>query len=109
MSSSGFSSADAQGDFSRARRARLLADIGRRLRREPDDVALILPFEEVIDALGVTGREDAGLQVVPLDSIVGTVDRAVGRGRALGRGVRGRGGRRLSARKGVRRAPIMDR
>jgi hypothetical protein len=76
VSSSGFSSADAQGDFSRARRARLLADIGRRLRREPDDVALILPFEEVIDALGVVGREDVGLQVVPLESIVGTVDRA---------------------------------
>jgi hypothetical protein len=76
VTSSGFSSADAQGDFSRARRARLLADIGRRLRREPDDVALILPFEEVIDALGVTGREDLGLHVVPLDAIVGTVDRA---------------------------------
>jgi len=74
--SSGFSSADAQGDFSRARRARLLADIGRRLRREPSDVALILPFEEVVDALGVTGREDLGLKIVPLDSIVGTVDRA---------------------------------
>src|SRR3954468_14830603 len=74
--SSGFSSADAQGDFSRARRARLLADIGRRLRREPDDVALILPFEEVIEALGVVGREDLGLQIVPLDAIVGTVDRA---------------------------------
>ena len=74
--SSGFSSADAQGDFSRARRARLLADIGRRLRREPSDVGLILPFEEVVDALGVVGREDLGLKVVPLDSIVGTVDRA---------------------------------
>jgi hypothetical protein len=73
---SGFSQADAQGDFSRARRARLLADIGRRLRREPDDVGLILPFEEVIDALGVVGREDLGLQIVPLDAIVGTVDRA---------------------------------
>jgi hypothetical protein len=73
---SGFSQADAQGDFSRARRARLLADIGRRLRREPDDVGLILPFEEVIDALGVVGREDLGLHVVPLDAIVGTVDRA---------------------------------
>jgi hypothetical protein len=73
---SGFSQADAQGDFSRARRARLLADIGRRLRREPDDVGLILPFEEVVEALGVTGREDHGLQVVPLDAIVGTVDRA---------------------------------
>src|SRR5690349_4729817 len=76
VSSSGFSAADAQGDFSRARRARLLADIGRRLRREPDDVGLILPFEEVVEALGVTGREDLGLQVVPLDAIVGTVDRA---------------------------------
>jgi hypothetical protein len=76
VSSSGFSAADAQGDFSRARRARLLADIGRRLRREPDDVGLILPFEEVVDALGVVGREDLGLKVVPLDAIVGTVDRA---------------------------------
>jgi hypothetical protein len=74
--SSGFSAADAQGDFSRARRARLLADIARRLRREPDDVGLILPFEEVVEALGVTGREDLGLKVVPLDAIVGTVDRA---------------------------------
>ncbi len=74
--SSGFHSADAQGDFSRARRARLLAAIGRRLRREPSDVGLILPFEEVVEALGVTGREDRGLEIVPLDSIVGTVDRA---------------------------------
>ena len=74
--SSGFSSADAQGDFSRARRARLLADVARRLRREPDDVGLILPFEEVVDALGVLGREDQGLKIVPLEAIVGTVDRA---------------------------------
>ena len=73
---SGFSSSDAQNDFSRARRARLLSDISRRLRREPDDVALILPFEEVVDALGRTGQVDRGLQVVPLDMIVGTVDRA---------------------------------
>ena len=36
----GFPSADAQDDFSRARRSQLLADLGRRLRREPDDVAL---------------------------------------------------------------------
>jgi hypothetical protein len=42
--SSGFPGSDAQSDFSRARRSRLLADIGRRLRREPDDVALMLPF-----------------------------------------------------------------
>jgi hypothetical protein len=75
--STGFPGSDAQSDFSRARRARLLADIGRRLRREPDDVALMLPFEEVVEALGRTGQHDLGLRVVPLDAIVGTVDRAV--------------------------------
>ena len=81
--SSGFPGSDAQADFSRARRARLLADIGRRLRREPDDVALMLPFEEVVEALGRTGQHDVGLQVVPLDAIVGTVDRAVDFDRGL--------------------------
>jgi hypothetical protein len=75
--SSGFPSSDAQHDFSRARRARLLSDIARRLRREPDDVGLILPFEEVVDALGRVGQVDLGLQVVPLDAIVGMIDRAV--------------------------------
>jgi hypothetical protein len=75
--SSGFSASDAQHDFARARRARLLSDVARRLRGEPDDVGLILPFEEVVDALGRTGQVDRGLQIVPLDKIVGTVDRAV--------------------------------
>ncbi len=73
----GFHASDAQSDFTRARRARLLSDIARRLRREPDDVGLILPFEEVVEALGRIGQTDVGLQVVPLDAIVGTVDRSV--------------------------------
>ena len=81
--STGFPGSDAQSDFSRARRARLLADIGRRLRREPDDVALMLPFEEVVEALGRAGQADLGLQVVPLDAIVGSVDRAVDFDRGL--------------------------
>jgi hypothetical protein len=46
------------------------------MRREPDDVGHILPFEEVVDALGRAGQVDRGLQVVALDAIVGTVDRA---------------------------------
>lgn len=75
--STGFPGSDAQSDFSRARRARVLSDIARRLRREPDDVGLILPFEEVIEALGRTGQHDRGLQVVPLDAVVGSVDRTV--------------------------------
>jgi hypothetical protein len=71
----GFPSADAQDDFTRARRSQLLGELGRRLRREPDDVALILPFDEVVDALGMVGEADVGLQTIALDSIVGTVDR----------------------------------
>jgi hypothetical protein len=71
----GFPTADAQDDFSRARRAQVIADLGRRLRREPDDVALILPFDEVVEALGMVGEVELGLETVKLDSIVGTVDR----------------------------------
>lgn len=71
----GFPGADAQDDFSRARRSQLLADLGRRLRREPDDVGLILPFDEVVEALGLVGETELGLQSIPLDSVVGTVDR----------------------------------
>jgi hypothetical protein len=71
----GFPSADAQDDFSRARRSQLLAQLGRRLRREPGDVGLIMPFDEVVEALGMVGEVQLGLQTIPLDSIVGTVDR----------------------------------
>src|ERR1044072_195643 len=81
--STGFPGSDAQSDFSRARRARLLADIGRRLRREPDDVALMLPFGEGVEALGRPGHHDLGLQVVPLEKIVGSVDRTVDFDRGL--------------------------
>ena len=45
-----------------------------RLRREPDDVNLILPFDEVVAALGMTGERKLGLQVIKLDTVVGTVD-----------------------------------
>ena len=53
----------------------MLADLARRLRFERDDVGYILPFEEVVEALGRVAEHDLGLQTVPLDSIVGTVDR----------------------------------
>jgi hypothetical protein len=71
----GLPSADAQFDFSRARRRRALARLSARLRRA-DDVNHILPFEEVVQALGRTGERRLGEQIIPLDSIVGTVDRA---------------------------------
>ena len=68
--------ADAADDFQRLRRHEVLARLVARLRREPDDVNLILPFDDVIDVLGRVSERDLGLQVVPLDTIVGTVDRA---------------------------------
>ena len=71
----GFPAPDAQSDFARARRSRMLAALARRLRFEPDDVGYILPFEEVVDALGRVAEHDRGLQTIDLDSIVGTVDR----------------------------------
>ena len=71
----GLPSADAQGDFSRARRRRALARLSARLRGV-DDVNHILPFEEVASALGRIGERRLGEQLIPLDSIVGTVDRA---------------------------------
>jgi len=71
----GFPAADAQSDFMRARRERNLAAVARRLRREPGDLNVILPFEEVVEALGRTGERSLGLKVVDLDHIVGTVDR----------------------------------
>jgi hypothetical protein len=71
----GFPTNDAQDDFSRARRKQALSNLAARLRREPSDVNLILPFDEVIEALGRTGERSLGLRSIPLDSIVGSVGR----------------------------------
>jgi hypothetical protein len=73
--STGFPDADAQDAFLRARRRQVMVRLARRLRREPDDVSLILPFAEVTSALGIVGERDLGLQTIRVDSIVGTIDR----------------------------------
>ncbi|MBV9197617.1 MAG: ParB N-terminal domain-containing protein [Solirubrobacterales bacterium] len=66
---------DAQYDFLRARRRATVARLTARLRGGPDDVNVILPYEEVIEALGFKSERPLGLRVVPLDAIVGTIDR----------------------------------
>jgi hypothetical protein len=71
----GFPDQDAQNDFSRARRQRAVSRLAATLRREPSDLNLILPFDEVVEALGRTGERSLGLQTIPLDSIVGSVGR----------------------------------
>lgn len=70
----GFPRADVADDFLRARRRQVLARLAQRLRRGPDDVNLILPFDEVVAALGMRGERRLGLQTIALDTIVGTVD-----------------------------------
>jgi hypothetical protein len=71
----GLPQTDAQFDFGRARRRRALSQIAARLRRQTDLTA-ILPFEEVVRALGRRGERNLGRQTILLDSIVGTVDRS---------------------------------
>ena len=71
----GFSAADAQDDFLRARRRAALARLAARLRRDSADVAVTLPLDEVLEALGRQGERRLGLQSIELDSIVGSVDR----------------------------------
>ena len=70
----GFPRADVENDFMRARRRQVLSRLAHWLRREPDDVNLILPFDEVVAALGMRGERRLGLQSIRLDTIVGTVD-----------------------------------
>jgi hypothetical protein len=73
--STGLPNLDAQHDFMRARRRAILARLAVRLRLEPSDVQLIVPYEEVIEALGFVSERRIGLQVVPIAQIVGSVDR----------------------------------
>jgi hypothetical protein len=74
--STGMAGFDAQNDFLRARRHAAAARLAARLRGEPDDVRMVLPYEEVLQALGFVSEHRIGLGVVTLDAIVGSVDRA---------------------------------
>lgn len=59
------------------------------MRGEPNDVGVILPYEEVVAALGFVSEHSAGFAVVALEAIVGTVDR----GREFDRSFRPTSGR----------------
>jgi hypothetical protein len=76
VADTGFPATDAEHDFLRLRRRQVLSRLAAWLRREPDDVSEILPFDEVVAALGRRGEKRLGLRIVPLESIVGSVDRA---------------------------------
>ncbi|MDA0179876.1 hypothetical protein OJ997_06185 [Solirubrobacter phytolaccae] len=109
--STGLPREDAKIAFDRERRRRVLARLAARMRFEPDDVSHMLPFDEVVAALGATSRTDLGEQVIDLDSIVGTVDRRRGefdRDFRPSPGTRGRWERIAEARKRGEAMPPID-
>jgi hypothetical protein len=112
MKDTGLPQQDAQSDFSRERRRRALSKIVSRMRFEPDDVSVMLPFEEVVAALGRRSERDIGLQTIKLDSIVGSVARRRGefdrQFRPASTGVRGRWEGIATARRRGQAMPPID-
>lgn len=73
--STGFPASDAKDDFSRARRKEQWAKVAARVRGRPGDLNVLLPYDEVVAALGLRGRRRVGERSVPISQIVGSVDR----------------------------------
>jgi hypothetical protein len=74
MLDTGFPQADAENDFLRARKRQVLAALARRLRGGRGDSDRIVPLDEVVCSLGWRGERRLGLQTIPVDTIIGTVD-----------------------------------
>ena len=66
---------DAEMDFQRVRRHQTLSKLAGWLHTESHEVNETLSFDEVVDALGRRGERSLGMQLIPLDSIVGSVDK----------------------------------
>ncbi len=73
MYNSGSPRADAEADFLRARRQQVLSSIAGRFRSNDEE---LLPFDEVVKALGHRGERRLGRLVIPLERVVGTVDKS---------------------------------
>ncbi len=65
----------AEIDFLRARRHQTLSKLAAWMRSDADTVTETLSFSEVVDALGRRGERPLGVQLIPLDQIVGSVDK----------------------------------
>jgi hypothetical protein len=65
----------AESDFLRVRRHQTLSRLAARMRSDTDVLTETLSFNDVVDALGRRGERDQGLQLIPLDRIVGSVDK----------------------------------
>jgi len=67
--------ADAEFDFLRVRRHQTLSKLAAWMRSDADMVTETLSFSDVVDALGRRGEKSLGIQLIPLDQIVGSVDK----------------------------------
>ena len=67
--------ADAEADFLRARRLQMISALGSRMLRKDSGDRKALSFQEVVDALGMVNEVSLGLKVIPVDQIVGSVDK----------------------------------
>ena len=67
--------ADAEADFLRARRLQVISALTARLLRKEHGDRRALSFQEVVDALGLVDEVSLGVQVIPVDHIVGSVDK----------------------------------
>jgi hypothetical protein len=74
----GFPVQDARDDFLRARRRAAMSAVRRRLHGRSATYDVLLPFDEVVAALGRRGERDLGEHVIDVDSVVGSVDRSTG-------------------------------
>jgi hypothetical protein len=75
VGSSGSPRVDAESDFLRARRQQMLAALAARVRGGAEDVVQTMSFDEVVEALGRRAEYYVGTKVIPLDAIVGSVDK----------------------------------
>jgi ParB/Sulfiredoxin domain len=66
---------DAEIDFARVRRHQTLSKLATWMRSDPDLITETLSFSAVVDALGRRGERRLGVQLIPLDQIVGSVDK----------------------------------
>ncbi len=66
---------DAEYDFLRVRRHQTLSKLASWMRSDSDAYTETLSFSDVVDALGRRGEHPLGIQVIPLDQIVGSVDK----------------------------------
>ena len=75
MRDTGSPRVDAEFDFLRVRRHQTLSKLAAWMRSDADAVTETLSFSEVLVALGRRGESSLGVQLIPLDQIVGSVDK----------------------------------